>query len=167
MVRCCVWLANGVTWRDQMQGTYFKERSKFFLSSCRARSRLWRSSNISRNVQRNDESKMRCGTWSSIKLLEAFEMKCAFTRSHARLATAEKRVWHKLRIGLSRTNLLETSTKFAEREVTIFQNRLQGQRWRFYFLFFLLCAACVPRRSRAEPFSQRNRWKDGLPNFST
>ena len=34
--------------------------------------------------------------------------------------------------------------------------------------FFLLYAACVPRRrSRAEPFSQRNGWKDGLPNFST
>ena len=32
-------------------------------------------------------------------------------------------------------------------------------------LIFLMCAACVPWRSRAEPFSQRNRWKDGLPNL--
>ena len=31
--------------------------------------------------------------------------------------------------------------------------------------FFLLCAACLPRRSRAEPFSQRNKSKDGLTNF--
>ena len=34
--------------------------------------------------------------------------------------------------------------------------------WFFFFEFFLLYAACVPRRSQAEPFSQRSRWKDGL-----
>ena len=33
--------------------------------------------------------------------------------------------------------------------------------------FFFAVRVCVPRRSRAEPFSQQNRWKDGLPNFST
>ena len=32
----------------------------------------------------------------------------------------------------------------------------------FFFFVFLLYAACVPRRSQAEPFSQRSRWKDGL-----
>ena len=28
--------------------------------------------------------------------------------------------------------------------------------------FFFAVAACVPRRSRAKPFSQQRRWKDGL-----
>ena len=31
---------------------------------------------------------------------------------------------------------------------------------------FLLCAACVPWRSQAKLFSQQNRWKDRIPNFS-
>ena len=34
-----------------------------------------------------------------------------------------------------------------------------------YSCFFLLYAACMPRKSQVEPFSQRDRWKIELTNF--